>query len=149
MARPGPLGRSNATRINQHSSRHNTVINVTGKVTIPTVKKEWNWHQLAADWYKSLKLDGQAALYEPSHWRTARIIAQMLSDELNLHPAQRKGARLKNYFDLLKQIYATPDALQRANIEIQRVLEAPQPTDQDPKPPSKIEDIKKRARRAM
>lgn len=125
------------------------VINVTGKVTIPTVKKEWDWHPLAANWYRSLKLDGQAALYEPSHWRVAQIIAQMISDELNLHPGMRKGARLKTYFDLLKQIYATPDALQRANIEIQRLLETPPPSEQGPKPPSKIEDIKRRAARAM
>lgn len=119
-------------------------------VSVPSVKKEWDWHPLALDWYRSLKLDGQAVLYEPSHWRVARYVAQLMSDELSVPPADRTAARLKVIFDLLKQLYGTPDALQRARIEVHRMMESDEPEPEHRGPtPERIEELKKIAARAL
>ncbi|MYA41625.1 MAG: hypothetical protein F4Z31_07730 [Gemmatimonadetes bacterium] len=143
MARAGPLPKPNSTRVNQHSSRQNLVIRAEGEVKIPPADS--TWHKRAKAWYWSLKKGGTCALYEPEDWEAARIIAEFLSDELKLDAADRKGARLKNYFDLIKQLFATPDARQRARIEIQRVIEAPDdPGDDTPNTPTKIEKIRQR-----
>lgn len=150
MARPGPPPKPNSRRINQHSSRQNLVIRVEGEVKIPPADR--NWHKRSKAWYQSLRKGAVSTLYEPEHWEIARIIAEMLSDELNLPAEDRKGVRIKNIFDLLKQIYGTPDALQRAHIEIQRVLEPDEPESAQggvSLSPERIEELAKRAARAL
>ena len=145
MAKPGPLPKHNAVRVNQHSSRQNTVIRVSGKPIKPP-PADRSWHKRAKLWYRRLRHDAQAALYEPSDWEIARLIGDLITDELSIPPVDRKGARLRQIFDLLKQLYCTPEARQRARIEIQRVVDNDEaPADRDGKPPSKIEELRRRA----
>ena len=35
------------------------------------------------DWFRALKQSGQARFYEPSDWQTARLLAEVMSQELN------------------------------------------------------------------
>lgn len=51
------------------------------KVKVPQVSP--SWHPLMKDWFRSLKDSGQSQFYEPSDWQTARLMAQIMSDELN------------------------------------------------------------------
>lgn len=145
MPNRGPLPTRNGVRVDRRSSRQNTVIRVTGKVTIPAALKDW--HPIAKGWYQALKKDGQAVLYEPSDWHVARIIAQLISDEFSVPPEERVGARMGQIFGLLKQIYGTPDARQRAHIEIHRVPET-EAEEQPPKPTreEKMEEFRQRLR---
>jgi hypothetical protein len=38
-----------------------------------------DWHPIARDWYRSLRLSGQSRYYEPSDWQTARMLADSMS----------------------------------------------------------------------
>lgn len=40
-------------------------------------------HPLAAEWYESLRVSGQAVFFEPSDWQTARVWADLLSRQLS------------------------------------------------------------------
>src|SRR5690348_10108444 len=38
-----------------------------------------DWHEIATDWYLSLRESGQAAFYQPSDWAVARYAADLMS----------------------------------------------------------------------
>ena len=145
MPKPGPLPAPNQARIAQHADRQNTVITVTRKVRIPAAIK--GWHELARGWYLALKFDGQAQLYQQSHWHIARHIAQLMSDYYHAPREDRTPSERIHILELLKQIYATPEALQRARIEVQFLLEAGEKSEEPPKKPSRIEQLRRRKTR--
>ncbi|MYA17668.1 MAG: hypothetical protein F4Z28_13365 [Gammaproteobacteria bacterium] len=143
MAKTGPLPATNDARVAQHADRQNTVITVTRKVRIPAAIK--GWHELARGWYLALKFDGQAQLYQQSDWHVARHIAQLMSDYHNASIEDRTASERLHILTLLDKIYATPEARQRARIEVRFLLEENRsPPGDEPKSPSRIEELRRR-----
>ncbi|MHD0009251.1 hypothetical protein ACQX2I_11800 [Corynebacterium diphtheriae] len=60
----------------------------TAKAKPPRVSP--NWHPLMKDWFRSLKESGQSAFYEPSDWQTARLLAEVMSQELRALNQRRR-----------------------------------------------------------
>lgn len=80
---PGPVPKRTPQRrrSNKPATPVDTVV-IEDEVTVPELNID-NPHPLAADFYASLRLSGQARFYEPSDWERARIFAHLLSDQLN------------------------------------------------------------------
>lgn len=55
-------------------------VQVAERVTVPDCPEDV--HPLARDFYKSLRISGQARWYEPSDWQRARVFTWLLSDQL-------------------------------------------------------------------
>jgi hypothetical protein len=60
-----------------------------------------HWHELAKDWYESLKISGQSDFYEPSDWAQARVLGEMLNTILKSMNGQAFAAWLSGAADLL------------------------------------------------
>lgn len=58
------------------------------------------WHQIAKDWFESLKESGQAKFYEPSDWATAYYVAEAMSRSL-----QGAGTRSENPNGMSAQMF--------------------------------------------
>lgn len=94
---------------------------VAGKVEIPPAAD--GWHELAKDWYESLKLSGQAKYFEPSDWRAARILAEVMTKNLR---AKRFSAQLfQSVWSAMGDLLSTEADRRRVRMEIERELDKP------------------------
>lgn len=82
MPGPVPKRESQRRRRNKSSDGLATVRAVGApKVKAPNVKP--GWHPLMKEWYRSLKVSGQAVFYQPSDWQTAQLLCHVMSEALN------------------------------------------------------------------
>ncbi|CAB0685353.1 hypothetical protein FRC0104_02343 [Corynebacterium diphtheriae] len=88
----------------------------TAKATPPRVSP--NWHPLMKDWFRSLKESGQSAFYEPSDWQTARLLAEVMSQELNSGEAV-KASMLAEFNRAAAALLTTEGERRRLRVELQ------------------------------
>lgn len=85
---PGPPPKRSDQRRRRNKPAGNqpalTVVDGSGPRAKPkSPRVSPSWHPLMKDWFRSLKESGQAVFYEPSDWQTARLLAEVMSQELN------------------------------------------------------------------
>ncbi len=90
------------------------------------------WHPIAAGIYRSLAESAQSALYEPSDWAAAALLAESMSRELSPQPAVTKdgevvmvsrpprGSSMAAWQKALTALLVTEGDRRRARIEVQR-----------------------------
>ncbi|CAB0998640.1 hypothetical protein FRC0497_01471 [Corynebacterium diphtheriae] len=88
----------------------------TAKANPPRVSP--NWHPLMKDWFRSLKESGQSAFYEPSDWQTARLLAEVMSQELNSGEAV-KASMLAEFNRAAAALLTTEGERRRLRVELQ------------------------------
>ncbi|WP_197688731.1 hypothetical protein [Corynebacterium belfantii] len=88
----------------------------TAKAKPPRVSP--NWHPLMKDWFRSLKESGQSAFYEPSDWQTARLLAEVMSQELNSGEAV-KASMLAEFNRAAAALLTTEGERRRLRVELQ------------------------------
>lgn len=75
-------------------------------------------HQIARDWYESLKVSGQVEFFEPSDWASARLVAaaitRILKDDDRL-----PGEAFKAVWSAMGDLLTTEGARRRARLEIE------------------------------
>lgn len=76
-------------------------------------------HELADDWYESLRVSGQSVFFEPSDWAQARILAESLSRVLRSDKAPN-GQFLASWFSAAGELLTTEGARRRMRLELQR-----------------------------
>lgn len=86
------------------------------KVAAPRVSP--HWHPLMKDWFRSLKESGQAAFYEPSDWQTARLLAHVMSEELNSGKPV-KATILAEFNQAAASLLTTEGSRRRLRMELQ------------------------------
>lgn len=136
MGARGPVPkRSDQRHSHQERSDGVTVIPGASKVTVP--RADGSWHPVAKRWYESLDKSGQSALYEPSDWAVAFLIAESMSRDLNpqvvgvLQEGKEagtvvketiplKGASLAAYLKAMSSLMVTEGDRRRLQLELQR-----------------------------
>lgn len=76
------------------------------------------WHPLMKDWFRSLKQSGQARFYEPSDWQTARLLAEVMSQELN-NGEGVKASMLAEFNRAAASLMTTEGERRRLRVELQ------------------------------
>lgn len=77
-----------------------------------------SWHPLMKDWFRSLKQSGQARFYEPSDWQTARLLAEVMSQELN-NGEGVKASMLAEFNRAAASLMTTEGERRRLRVELQ------------------------------
>jgi len=83
-----------------------------------------NWHEIAVDWYLSLRDSGQAAFYQASDWATARYAAELMSRLLNSDRAPN-GQLVAALNSVMGSLLTTEGDRRRARIELERRPDGP------------------------
>lgn len=148
---PAPK-RSDQRHSHPERSEGVTVMPGASKVTVP--RPDSDWHPVAKRWYESLAKSGQSALYEPSDWAVAYLIAESMSRDLNpqvVGTTERgdilrdtiplKGASLSAYQRAMASLMVTEGDRRRAMLELER------PGDGEREPMGTVSDISDRRKR--
>lgn len=77
-----------------------------------------SWHPLMKDWFRSLKESRQAMFYEPSDWQTARLIAEIMSQEL-YNEKGVKATMLAEFNSAAASLMTTEGERRRLRVEFQ------------------------------
>lgn len=118
MAGIGPVPKRSDQRIRRNKPEIPIdKVQVIGDVEIPDLDLE-DPHPLVQDLYDSMRHSGQAQFYEPSDWNYARIVLQMLSDQLHLpKPNANLTAAL---FSSLSDLLVAEGQRRRVRMEVER-----------------------------
>ena len=81
-----------------------------------------HWHELAADWYRSLQRSGQSVFYEQSYWETARIWAELLSRQLE--SGRVSAQMIQAWQTAAGELLTTEGARRKARLELDRAEES-------------------------
>lgn len=134
--KPGPPPKRSTQRRRRNkddeSSAPLAVVSVRGKAVKPPAEDR-AWHPMAKGWYRSLKLSGESAFYEPSDWQAARFCAYVMTRTLHEHENDRKPLRagtLDTIWSMMGDLLTTETARRRARIELERA--ATEGTAEDP-----------------
>jgi hypothetical protein len=85
-----------------------------------TPQPDEDWHPIAREWFVSLGLSGQSALYQVSDWATARYVTEAMSRNLK---AGRFSAQLfASVMAATTSLLATEGDRRRLRIELQRAI---------------------------
>lgn len=79
-----------------------------------------NWHDIAVDWYLSLRESGQAAFYEPSDWAVARYAAELMSRVLDCSERGPNGQLVAALNSVMASLLTTEGDRRRARMELER-----------------------------
>lgn len=90
---------------------------VRGPVRIPRASRAW--HESARRWYRSLADSGQSRYFEPSDWSFARLLAELLSAELEGSP---RATMVNAILAGMDRLGTTEAARRRMRIEVERTL---------------------------
>lgn len=77
-----------------------------------------HWHPLMKDWFRSLKESGQSQFYEASDWQTARLLAEVMSQELNSGEPV-KASMLGEFNRAAASLMTTEGERRRLRVELQ------------------------------
>lgn len=88
---PGPPPKRKDQRRRRNKTDGPTLVSVPAGAAVSAIENKRralprvspSWHPLMKDWFRSLKESDQAVFYQPSDWQTARLIAEIMSQELN------------------------------------------------------------------
>jgi hypothetical protein len=84
-----------------------------------------NWHEIATDWYLSLRESGQAQFYQPSDWAVARYAAELMSRGLS-SDRPPNGQYVAALNSVMTALLTTEGDRRRARIELERKKPAQQ-----------------------
>ena len=88
---PGPPPKRQDQRRRRNKPDGPTLVSVPAGAAVSSMKPKRqslprvspSWHPLMKDWFRALKESDQSVFYQPSDWQTARLIAEIMSQELN------------------------------------------------------------------
>jgi len=114
---PGPIPkRSTERRRRNAASRAETVAPPAAPVEAPELPS--GTHQIARDWYDSLRVSGQSQFYEPSDWAAALMLAAAMT---RLFSERRFSALLfAQVWGAMGDMLTTESARRKARLEVER-----------------------------
>lgn len=117
MGTRGPVPKRDSERRRRNAPDvETTKVEMTGEVEAPDIDP--TWHEIAKDWYKSLRDSGQSKYFEPSDWAAARLVAHDLTRHLNSRrPSSQWFAAL---WSGMADLLTTEGARRRVRMEIDR-----------------------------
>lgn len=121
MPGPPPKRSDQRRRRNKPDENQPTLTVVKDSALRPVVKAPRvspSWHPLMKDWFRSLKQSGQSRFYEPSDWQTARLLAEVMSQELN-NGEGVKASMLSEFNRAAASLMTTEGERRRLRVELQ------------------------------
>jgi hypothetical protein len=120
MGRRGPVGKHPDWRLGHRTeAEKSAVVRVPcGPPRVPVPKVDPQWHPIARDWFRSLAKSGQATLYEPSDWQTARYVAEAMSRNLSI--GRFNAALLATVLSGMSSLLATEGDRRRVGVQLIR-----------------------------
>ena len=116
MGDRGPVPKRSDQRVRRNlESRPDKVKATGGRVKGPPASS--SWHVAARRWYRSLGVSGQATYFEPSDWEHARLLAELLSDELSRIP---RASMINAILAAMRGLGTTEADRRRMRIEVER-----------------------------
>ncbi|GAA2803018.1 hypothetical protein [Streptomyces showdoensis] len=129
MGARGPIGKRSEERMGHRSKYEKDAITKapSGAPTdLPDLPDpDPLWHPIAADWYLSLQVSGQAAFYQPSDWAMARYAAELMSRGLS-SDRPPNGQYVSALDSVMARLLTTEGDRRRARIELERKPAGPQ-----------------------
>jgi hypothetical protein len=119
---PTPLAAWQDSAAAQHPVSRGT----TRRASIPIPDAEDSWRPEVQSWFRSLKLSGQASLYEASDWSTAVAAARAYDMSIRTGSPGWFG----NFVRLVERLGCTVGDRNRAHIQLDEIGE-PQDHDED------------------
>lgn len=148
MGARGPVGKKNEAKMGHRTKAELAGVEIIDldKIDDEIIQKaksgqipgEENWHPVAKFWYDSLPESGQSALYQPSDWAIAYLLAESLSRDFKpqfigmsegsdggpgepiFEKIPLKGASLGAYLKGFTALLATEGDRRRMAIELER-----------------------------
>lgn len=118
MGARGPVPKRVEARLGHRTVAERSVTVAAGFEGVTQPPADDSWHVMAAEWYESLALSGQAAFYQPSDWATARVWAEILSRQLS---AGRVSAQMiAAWASGATELLTTEGARRRGRLELER-----------------------------
>lgn len=141
MGERGPVGKRSTQKLG-HPTKAAAVQKIDkspAAATVPVPNGEPEWHPIAAAWFESLKVSGQARWYEPSDWAQAVLVTESISRDLKpqfvgfqstgrdeqeplYETIPLKGASLAAYLKAMGNLLTTEGDRRRAQLELQRAV---------------------------
>jgi hypothetical protein len=122
MGTRGPIPKRQAEQMGHRTKAEKSAVETvaaSGQVAIPSADP--NWHDIAVDWFDSLKASGQAQFFEPSDWAAARYVAEVMTKNLN---AGKFSAQLfASVWTAMSELLTTEGARRRVRVEVHRQSE--------------------------
>ena len=132
---PGPMPKRVEERRRRNKVPGETLVPMEGEVVVPELPA--GTHEIARDWYESLKHSGQSQYFEPSDWAAARYVAAVMTKNLT---ARRFSAQhFVGVWAAMTDLLSTEEARRKAKIQVQRVYGMEGPEEK----PVSIEDRRK------
>lgn len=123
MGARGPIGKRSEERMGHRSKEEKESVTKapSGPPTVVPELPEPDplWHEIATDWYLSLRESGQAAFYQPSDWAMARYAAELMSRGLS-SDRPPNGQFVAALNSVMASLLTTEGDRRRARIELER-----------------------------
>ena len=118
MATRGPVPERSDERRRRNKNPDGPVTKSAAQPLVVAPPADPGWHPMAADWYESLALSGQARFYEPSDWETARVWSEVLSRELL--KGRMSAQMIAAWSGASTELLTTEGARRRGRLELER-----------------------------
>lgn len=128
MGARGPVGKRSEERRRRNKPEGPELVQAPSgpPVDVPDLPEpDGDWHEIATDWYLSLRESGQAAFYQASDWATARYAAELMSRLLKSDRAPN-GQLVAALNSVMGSLLTTEGDRRRARIELERKPAGPQ-----------------------
>lgn len=130
MGARGPIGKRSEERMGHRSKEEKEAVTKApsgAPEELPDLPDpDPGWHEIAADWYLSLRESGQAAFYQPSDWAVARYAADLMSRVL-LSERGPNGQLVAALNSVMSSLLTTEGDRRRARMELERKKPAAEP----------------------
>lgn len=116
---PGPVPKRSDQRRRRNKPAGGEVTKISTDTPVKAPRVSPSWHPLMKDWFRSLKESGQAVFYEPSDWQQARLLAELMSQELKRDKPIRANI-LAEFHAASMMLMTTEGARRKLRLELQR-----------------------------
>lgn len=94
-----------------------TILTAPGQKNVVPATEDRAWHPYAKQWFRSLKRSGQARFYQDTDWQEARLVAWLISSEMNREHGPRAGM-MDVIFSRGDSLLTTEGARRRLRVEL-------------------------------
>ena len=116
MGSRGPVPKRSDQRRRANRDGSEVVAAAGPRVKPPSASK--HWHRLAREWFRSLQESGQAQFYEASDWAQAKVVAELMSRELE---KDRPSAQMvQTLLGQATELLTTEGSRRRVRLELER-----------------------------
>lgn len=120
---PGPVPKRSSQRRRRNKEGGEVTTLAVSNPSVEQPPADPSWPAIVTEWYTSLAESAQAHYYEPSDWRHAVLVAEIMAQEFNALYETGKPLRamqLQVIFAEMTNLMTTEGARRRLRLEVER-----------------------------